>query len=193
MNRECFNAFPVLETERLILRKIEPKDVEAVLKIYGDPKAAEYDWFNPIESEEKAMKFIHHFNKEYEEQEEITWGITRKGDGAFIGTCCLGDFDDDARRSEIGYVLLRNEWNKGYATEAVKALVTFGFEIMNLNRIEAFITPGNDASIRVLKKANFLQEGIVRERDLIKGELVDGVILAILKRDYKVGLNTRIC
>ena len=185
MNRECFNVFPVLETERLVFRKIEPRDVEAVLKIYGDPKAAEYDWFSPIETEEQAMKFIVHFNKEFEEQEEITWGIARKEDGALIGTCCLGDFEEDARRSEIGYVLMRNEWNKGYATEAVKALVTFGFETMNLNRIEAFVTPGNDASIRVLKKVDFLQEGIVRERDLIKGKLEDGVILAILRRDYE--------
>jgi len=86
----------------------------------------------------------------------------------------------------IGYVLMRSEWNKGYATEVVKALVTFGFEMMNLNRIEAFVTPGNDASIRVLKKSGFLEEGIVRERDLIKGKLEDGVILAILRRDYDI-------
>jgi len=185
MNRECFKVFSVLETERLIFREIVLKDVQAVLKIYGDPKAAEYDWFSPIETEEKARTFIEHFNKEFEAQQEITWGIVRKEDGALIGCCCLGDFEEDARRSEIGYVLMRSEWNKGYTTEAVKALVTFGFETMNLNRIEAFVTPGNNASIRVLKKSGFLEEGIVRERDLIKGKLEDGVILAILRRDYE--------
>lgn len=184
MNKECFDIFPLLETERLILRRINVKDQEAMFKIYSDPKTAEYDWFSPIETKEKALRFIEHFNKEFEEQEEITWGIVRKEDGDFIGCCCLGDFNEEVRRSEIGYVLRRSEWSKGYATEAVKALVAFGFETMNLNRIEAFITPGNDASIAVLKKAGFLQEGVVRERDLIKGKLEDGVILAILKRDY---------
>ncbi|WP_032120991.1 GNAT family N-acetyltransferase [Clostridium amazonitimonense] len=184
INKKCFDIFPVLETERLILRQINSKDRQAIFEIYGDAKVAEYDWFSPIDREEKAITFIEHFNKEFEAQEEITFGIVRKEDGAFIGCCCLGDFDDDASRSEIGYVLKRREWNKGYATESVKALVTFGFETMDLNRIEAFITPGNDASIAVLKKAGFIQEGIVRERDLIKGKLEDGVILAILKRDY---------
>lgn len=73
---------------------------------------------------------------------------------------------------------------QGYGTEILKALVKFGFEDMNLNRIEAFVTPGNDASIILLKKVGFLQEGIVRERDLIKGKLEDGVIMAMLKSDY---------
>ena len=60
----------------------------------------------------------------------------------------------------------------------------FGFEVMNLNRIEAEVTLGNDFSVKALKKANFLQEGIVRERTIMKGEFVDDVILAIIKRDY---------
>lgn len=184
MNRDCFSKFPIIDTDRIMLREINVGDVEAILKIYGDPKVAEYDWFEPFDTLEKAIKLVNHFNKEFEEQEEITWGIVRKEDKALIGYCCLGDFDDDARRSEIGYGLMSSEWNKGYATEVVKALTKFGFEALNLNRIEAFITPGNDASIRVLKKSGFLQEGIVRERDFIKGKLVDGVILAMLKREY---------
>jgi [ribosomal protein S5]-alanine N-acetyltransferase len=57
---------------------------------------------------------------------------------------------------------------------------------MNLNRIEATITPGNDGSVRVLKKLNFKQEGIVRERDFIKGKLEDGIIMALLKKDYRI-------
>lgn len=64
-------------------------------------------------------------------------------------------------------------------------MVRYGFENMQLNRIEATITPGNDPSIKVLNKMNFIQEGIVRERDLIKGKLEDGIIMAILKREYK--------
>lgn len=81
---------------------------------------------------------------------------------------------------------MKLQWNKGYATEAIKAIVDFAFKTMNLNRIEAFITPGNDASVSVLRKVNFTQEGIVRERDLIKGKLEDGIIMAILKRDYMI-------
>lgn len=79
---------------------------------------------------------------------------------------------------------MKSEWNKGYATEAIKAIVDFAFNTMDLNRIEAFITPGNDSSINVLRKLNFKQEGILRERDLIKGKLEAGIIMAILKREH---------
>lgn len=116
-------------------------------------------------------------------------GIFLKDNDVLIGTCCLGDFNEGAMRSEIGYSILRSEWGKGYATEAVNEIVRFGFEVMGLNRIEATITPGNDASVRVLEKLNFTKEGLVRERDLIKGKLEDGIIMAILKKDYSRNRN----
>lgn len=78
-----------------------------------------------------------------------------KESNKLIGTCCLGNFVKDARRCELGYDIMKSEWNKGYATEAIKAIVDFAFNTMNLNRIEAFITPGNDSSINVLRKLNF--------------------------------------
>lgn len=96
----------------------------------------------------------------------------------------MGDFDEGASRSEIGYDITRTEWCKGYATEALESVLNYGFNIMNLNRIEATVTPGNEGSIKVLRKLNFIQEGIVRERDLIKGKLEDGIIMSILKREY---------
>lgn len=138
-----------------------------------------------MKSTKEVLRFIQRYKDELEEEEEITWGITLKENNKLIGTCCLGDFDEGARRAEVGYAIIRSEWGKGYATDAVRAVVRYGFENMQLNRIEATITPGNDPSIKVLNKMNFIQEGIVRERDLIKGKLEDGIIMAILKREYK--------
>lgn len=184
IDERCFKEFITIETNRLTLRKMVLGDVEDILKVYGDPKVAQYDWFEPFETIEMATKLINHVSKEFEDGEEITWGVVRKEDEAFIGYCCLGDFDDEARRSEIGYGIRSDEWNKGYGTEVVKALSRFGFEEMNLNRIEAFITPDNGGSIKVLEKVGFVQEGVVRERDFIKGKLEDGVVMAMLKSDY---------
>lgn len=184
MNKSCFEAFPVIETERLFLREINPSDVKNISEIFSDAEVAKYDWFYPIKSQDDAMKFISRYSDEFQQQEEITWGIALKENNKLIGICCLGDFVEEARRCEIGYDIMRSQWNKGYASEAIKAIVDFAFKIMDLNRIEAFITPGNDASVRVLRKNNFTQEGIVRERDLIKGKLEDGIIMAILKKDY---------
>ena len=189
MNKSCFNFFPVIETERLILRQINSLDVEDIFEIFSDAEVAKYEWFTPMKSHEDAMKFISRYRDEFEDEEEITWGIVLKENNKLIGTCCLGDFAEGARRCEIGYDIMQAEWNNGYATEAIKAVVDFAFKTMNLNRIEAFITPGNDASVSVLKKVGFIHEGIVRERDLIKGKLEDGIVMAILKRDYALLQN----
>ncbi|MEG1257208.1 GNAT family protein [Clostridium sp.] len=184
INKSCFDIFPELESERLIYREVNAEDVEDIFKIYSDPQVAKYDWYRPISTKNDALSIINRYGEEFQDKEEITWGVARKSDNKIIGYCCLGDFDDDSIRSEIGYGFNRDEWNKGYATETIKVLVKFGFEIMELNRIEAQVTLGNDASVKALKKANFLQEGIVRERTIMKGEFVDDVILAIIKKDY---------
>lgn len=165
---------------------MNPEDVEDIFKIYSDPEVAKYDWYKPIVTKENALSIINRYGREFQDKVEITWGVARKNDNKIIGYCCLGSFNDGSRRSEIGYGFNRNEWNKGYATEAIKVLVKFGFDSMNFNRIEATVTLGNDASVKALKKANFLQEGIVRERTIMKGIFEDDVILAILKKDYRL-------
>lgn len=184
INKSCFNIFPELESERLKYRQVTSEDVENIFKIYSDPEVAKYDWYKPIATEDEALSIINRYGKEFQNKEELTWGVARKYDNKIIGYCCLGSFNDDSRRSEIGYGFNRDEWNKGYATEAIKVLVKFGFDIMNFNRIEATVTLGNDASVKALKKANFLQEGIVRERTIMKGKFEDDVILAIIRKDY---------
>lgn len=184
MITKCFVPFPTLETERLILRFVEDTDVEHLYEILSDAENAKLDYFHPLTSIEQAQKFIDRFKKEIEANEEITWRIVLKESNTFIGTCCFGNFDDGASRVEIGYNFARAHWGNGYATEALSAIIDYGFTSMNLNRIESTITPGNDASVEVLSKLNFVHEGIVRERDLIKGKLEDGIMMSILKRDY---------
>jgi ribosomal-protein-alanine N-acetyltransferase len=184
INKSCFYTFPELESERLIFREVTSADVEEIFKIYSDPGVAKYDWYIPITTKEDALFIINRYKREFQDKEEITWGVARKSDNKIIGYCNLGTFNDASLRCEIGYGFNRDEWNKGYATEAIRVLVKFGFEIMNFNRIEATVTLGNDASVKALKKANFIQEGIVRERTIMKGKFEDDVILAILRKDY---------
>lgn len=188
MINKDFNPFPVLETERLILKKIGNENADELFELLSDAEVAKYDYFYPVQSIAEVRKFIDRYEQEVEEAEEITWGLVLKETGKLIGTCCLGDFDEDARRAEIGYSIIQAQWGNGYGTEAIEAVLNFGFNIMNLNRIEATITPGNDASVKVLKKLNFTQEGIVRERDFIKGKIEDGIIMALLKREYKLNV-----
>jgi len=83
-----------------------------------------------------------------------------------LGYCNLGSFDDASIRSEIGYGFNRDEWNKGYATEVIKVLVKFGFEVMNFNRIEATVTLGNEASIKAVKKQTLFKRGFLEKEPL---------------------------
>lgn len=184
INKSCFNIFPELQSERLIFREVTSADVEEIFNIYSDSEVAKYDWYRPIATKDDALSIINRYSREFGNKEEITWGVAKKSDNKIIGYCNLGSFNDESLRGEIGYGFNRNEWNKGYATEAIKAIVKFGFEVIDFNRIEATVTLGNDASVKALKKANFIQEGIVRERTIMKGKFEDDVILAILRKDY---------
>ncbi|KAB3537291.1 GNAT family N-acetyltransferase [Alkaliphilus pronyensis] len=186
MINKCFIPFPKLETERLLLREVESTDVNQVFNILSDPKVAEYEYFYPVKTKEEANKFITRYKAELKDKEEITWGTIVKETDELVGMCCIGDFNEGARRCVIGYQIKQIEWGKGYATEAVAAIIDYGFNVMNINRIEAAITPGNDASVRVLEKLNFVKEGLLRERDLMKGKLEDGIIMSMLKREYKI-------
>lgn len=184
MNRN-FEIYPQMETERLVLNEIKSEHAEDLSVLLSDEAVAKYEYFYPTQTLDQVHKFINHYAQERSEAEEITWGIFEKASNRLIGTCCLGDFCDDARRAEIGYAVVQSKWGKGYAIEALQAVLAYGFNVLDLNRIEGTITPGNDASIRVLEKLGFVREGHVRERDLIKGELVDGIIMGLLKKEFE--------
>lgn len=179
-----FNQFPVLETDRLLLKQILLDDAKDLFIILSDDEVARYEYFYPLKSIEEVEKFIKRYDNEFNEEEEITWGMYLKDSNRLIGTCCIGDFEESSERCEIGYTVAKDMWNNGYATEALAEILNFGFNDVKLNRIEATITPGNDASVRVLDKLGFMKEGIVRERDLIKGKLEDGIIMSLLRREY---------
>lgn len=185
----CFEPYPNLETDRLILRPVAEKDLEDLYQVLSDPDVAKFDYFYPLTDREQVKEVIKRYQKQVEDNVEITWGLALKENNKLMGICCLGNIERESKRAEIGYDIAQAYWNKGYATEALKAMVDYGFSVMNLNRIEATITPGNDASIKVLKKLNFVEEGVLRERDLIKGKLEDGVMMSLLKREYLNSYN----
>jgi ribosomal-protein-alanine N-acetyltransferase len=91
--------------------------------------------------------------------------------------------DELHRRGDIGYALAREYWGHGYATEAVRAMIEFGFEHLNLNRIEARAVPANVASTRVMQKAGMKYEGILSESGFFKGAYQDVALYSILRSD----------
>ena len=183
--RRILKNLPTLETERLILRKMTPADAKAVFAYASDPEVTRYVIWDTHRTIEDSESFLRSTVERYENAEAADWGIVRKANGRFIGGCGIVEWDLDHARAEMGYVLSREYWGQGLISEAVRAMISFGFERMVLNRIEARCMVENVASARVMEKAEMTYEGTLRKREFIKGAYRDIKLYAILKSEYR--------
>lgn len=176
---------PEIETDRLLLRKMGPEDAEAVFAYASDPEVTRYVIWDTHRSIEDSREFLKRTIEGYERGEEAGWGIVYKGDLRFVGTCSIVNHSRKDARAELGYVLARSHWGRGLITEAVRALIRFGFERMGLNRVEARCVAENIASARVMEKAGMTCEGTLRDRERIKGEYRDMKVYSILRGEFE--------
>src|SRR5690606_30846856 len=132
---------------------------------------------------EEAQELIAYLLNKFQEKRGITWGITRKGDDTVMGMCGYNGWSPYHRRADIGYDLARKYWGNGYGREAVKAIVGFGFDKMNLNRVEAETIEDNHGSVKMLKKIGFTLEGIRRSYSWEDDGTFHGSAIFALLRD----------
>lgn len=183
----CRGEIPDLEYGRLRLRKMEEEDAPVIFQYWGDDEVVRYLNMASMETVQDTRDMIDLLNGLSESEDTIRWGIELKETGVLIGSCGFNIWQlSGADRGEIGYDLGRPYWGQGYMTEALHALLDFGYSVMGLNRIEALVIPGNDASIRVLDKLGFQLEGLLREyQQNEQGEgYIDLQLYALLKREY---------
>ena len=180
-----FADLPELETERLLLRKVRPEDARAVFAYASDPEVTRYVLWETHRSVEDSERFLRLAEDGYARGDFGGWGVVLKEDGAFVGTCGLdAGYAPEHARAELGYVLSREYWGKGLMPEAVRAVICFGFERAELNRVEARCIVENTASARVMEKAGMTCEGTLREREFIKGSYRDIKLYSILRREF---------
>ena len=185
MTKFDFCEFPVLETERLILRQLVPEDTISVYRIRSDYRVTHYNTGAPYRRVEQALRLIHSIQDGYEEQKELRWGLVLRGDDhTVVGMCGYNYWNRHDRRASVGYDLAHAYWGQGLMPEALRAVVEFGFHAMDLNRIEADCTVENSASARVLEKLGFQPEGLQREQYFEEGRFWDLRLFALLRRDY---------
>ena len=183
MIREIFSVFPELSTERLNLRKIKPEDAESIYLLLSDPEVIKHDTFELFTSVEQAENLISWFNDKFEENRSIFWGICLKDNPEIIGLCKC-EIEIPKVRADIGYDLRRDFWNKGIMTEALREVISFVFDDLYINRIEAAVSTENLASVKVLEKIGFVKEGVLRQRSYLNGSCHDMAMLSILKEEY---------
>lgn len=160
-------VFPELLTDRLRLRQIREDDAEALCAYYADEQVTKYlDWNGPSTPEE-AAKLIRGWNDKYAERSLLPWGICLRTDPTLIGTVMLmpirGTFEDyPLYPVNIGFELARPYWKRGLITEAVQAAVNYGKKTFGVGRFQAEVLPENAASVALLEKVGFRQEGVLR-------------------------------
>lgn len=179
-----FGYMPNIETERLRLRKLTMRDAQDIYTYSQDPLVAKYVLWDAMVSLNEAKNYIRYMLRKYRLGEPASWGIEWKATGQVIGTIGFMWIQRDNASAEAGYSLNRQFWNKGIMTEALGALIDYGFRSMNLNRIEAQHETENPASGAVMRKCGMLKEGTLRQRMMNKGRFVDVDLYAILRRDY---------
>lgn len=173
-----------LLTDRLLLRPMQMEDAPDFFSFWSDPTVTKYmniEAFTDIKQAEQMILLLQELGKE---NKASRWTITLKDTDDVIGSCGFNTLDFENERAEIGYDLGYRYWGKGFAPEALRALILFGFNSLHLNRIEAKVEPDNLNSIKVLKKLGFSEEGLLRQYEKSKGKLVDIIILSTLRNEW---------
>lgn len=176
--------FPVIETERLILREIKEDDAEGIFLCFSNPDVVRYYGQEKLENLEQAKSFVEFFDQNFKSKRGIRWGIERKGTKGLIGTIGYNAWVPKHKRAEVGYEIHPDHWKKGYAVEALTEVVSYGFESLGLNRIGAVVFLDNLASNQLLLKVGFQKEGILEEYMYQNGVAYDTNVYSILKERY---------
>ncbi|WPB57099.1 GNAT family protein [Xylophilus sp. GOD-11R] len=177
--------FPVLRTERLVLREIVHADAPALLGIHGDSTAMHYMFCEPMRDLEESHAWIGRFAAERLAPAPcIRWGIERQSDGAFIGTCGMYDWVQGWRRCSVGYALASFAWGLGYMREAMSALLEWLMGPMQINRVGAEIHPTNTPSLRLARGLGFEVEGTLRQALVWKNQPHDVLLLSLIRPDF---------
>ncbi|HCA48367.1 MAG TPA: GNAT family N-acetyltransferase [Armatimonadetes bacterium] len=173
-----------LLTERLELRDFGEADVEWVQAWACDPAVVRFMPWGP-NTPEQTREFLQRKFAERTGVPRRTWdlAVVNHGTGRLIGSAGLR-LDETLQQAYIGYCFHRDAWGHGFATEAARVLLRFGFEQLGLHRIHATVDSRNGASIRVLDKIGMRQEGRLREHLMQRGEWRDSFLYAILRREW---------
>lgn len=182
--RELFSRLPQIESSRLLLRPVRIEDAEDMFVYASDPLVTRHTTWEPHGSVHVTRAFLKSILEGYAAGDVRNWAVVHRDDKRMIGSAGFLFWDQVARRAEIGYAMSRDYWGSGLMTEAVTEIVRFGFERMDLNRIEARCDSENTASARVLQKCGMQHEGTLREQFVRHGELRDMQLYAILRREW---------
>lgn len=187
----AFRALPTLQTPRLTLRMLSLKDAPDMYAYAKDPAVSRHVLWDTHRSIADSRAFIRAAKRQYSAGLPATFAIVDKTSGRVIGTIGFMWVNLEFHSAEVGYSLAQSAWNKGLMTEALSAVIAYGFDALRLNRIEAQHDLSNPASGRVMEKCGMRREGTLRARVFNKGQFEDMAVYAILRSDPRPNNKTK--
>ena len=180
-----FSSMPVLVTDRLVIRPVKRQDAKDIFAYAADPDVARYVLWEPHRSVADTKRYIRYIRALYRRGLPASWAVTLRESGRVIGTIGLMWYSESNSAAEVGYSFSKSFWNRGYATEALRAVTDSVFTSLPVNRLEAQHDIRNPASGRVMEKCGMQKEGILRQRIRNKGEFIDTVLYSLLRSDLE--------
>lgn len=183
MITDIFDEPLSMDLERVLLRPITADDADDLYEIFSDKQVMKYYDRLPLKSREEADELAKMFIDCLADRKMLRWGIEEKSSGKLIGTCGFFCISETNKKAEVGYELRRDRWGTGIMSEAVEAIMKFIFTKTDINRVEAFVEIPNVASMKLLDKLGFVNEGTLRQYERCRGELIDVTIWSCLRND----------
>jgi len=183
-----FSRFPRIERETILLREIVAADLDALCELYQNPRIYRYIPGDVKKTRETVLHMVEHFARDFQKGKELFLAICpADAPDRLVGVAEVFDYDPQVGMVTIGYRLCEEEWGKGYAARAVRALCDYLFCEVGLRRIQAFVMPENTASLRVLDACGFSREGLIRQGNYWKGRgIVDLVLFSLLEGELRM-------
>ena len=177
-----------IRTERIVLREFVAADWEAVLHYQRDPRYLRlYPWHDRTEDDVRSFVRMLVDHQSEQPRRKFQLAITLPESGELIGNCGVRLKDGSDLEADCGYELSPRYWGLGYATEAARAMVDFGFRELGVHRLSATVNAENTASSRVLERLGFELEGRLRENERFKGRWWDTLVYAMLDGEWRAG------
>ncbi len=183
-----FAVFPRLRAARLDLVELDARFVEDVFAWRSDPVVQLYN-SEPHRALEETQQFIAEQRQKYVSRQEITWGLCDRELGRVVGSVSVFGWDKYHRRAQLGYDLAKGHWGKGFAQEAIRSVLPFAFEELELNRVEIWTSAANERSLTLAQRLGFTLEGKLRKRILEDdGQLYDCAVFGLLRDEWARGV-----
>jgi len=177
--------FPELATPRLNLTAIIPDHAAQLHETWTDPQVLEYLVLEPFTKIAQTREMMCILQKLFPSGEGIRWAIALHQEEKILGTCGFHNWKKEHARAELGYELDSRHWRKGLMTEALSPVLDYGYREMGLNRVEAFVTVGNQRSLAFLQKAGFTLEGTLRHYEWAREQFQDQWVFSLLKNEWQ--------